>query len=166
MLIDIKRCPDEQLADKLMQATYFFAKEVMSRQMLGNIFIEIRLLKSMRDYGMCVCIDDMTNAHGKPRGFEIALKSTLDEKMMMTTLAHELVHVQQYATGRLADDHRKWCASKMKDDINYEDQPWEIEANMMEAILLDKYKEQYGLSDSSLHTCTPIKQLDVTDQHE
>jgi hypothetical protein len=138
MFVEVKRCKDVDLEEKIYQATYNYGQQLFTRQLWPYIEIEVRLLKSIRDYGYCSCLD-VTNAHGKPRGFEVVLKSTLSEHDMLTTLAHEMTHVHQFATGKLSDTHEKWLSTKIPEDTNYNDLPWEVEAVCMETVLYQTY---------------------------
>lgn len=140
MYVEIKRCKDQELSVKLEEAAAFYGSMVLSRQMNPYVEVEIKLLKSMRDYGFCMCTD-LVNAHGKPRSFEIALKSTLSEEDMFKTLAHEMIHVRQFATGQLAEDHTRWCKIKIDEDTPYNDLPWEVEAVCMEVVLYANYTD-------------------------
>ncbi len=50
----------------------------------------------------------------------------------MKTLAHELVHVRQYVRNELNDEMNTWKGRKVDSDaIDYDDQPWEVEANKL-----------------------------------
>ena len=80
------------------------------------------------------------------RNFIITINKNLNKKQTLFALAHEMVHVKQYAKGELKDyvrvDKIKW-KNEIHDLTNsdYWFQPWEIEAHGMEKGLYVKYME-------------------------
>ena len=70
--------------------------------------------------------------------FEVDIKRSLRMRNMLTTLAHELVHVKQYSTGELTQEN--------KTDIDYWDRPWEIEAHGRELGLFIRWCEEEKLT--------------------
>lgn len=80
----------------------------------------------------------------KPSQFKIVLNENFKKKQTLMTLAHEFVHLKQYATGELSDQpfkkHIKWKRKNfIEDESNYYDLPWEIEAYGREISLYVKY---------------------------
>lgn len=69
----------------------------------------------------------------------IFLKPDITVQELCQTLAHEMVHVKQYAKGQLQVKNLgvKWCGKmyKYSDNISYVNRPWEIEAMKKETIL-------------------------------
>jgi len=66
----------------------------------------------------------------------------LDEDEYLRTLFHELIHVKQFVKGELKDrrSHKYWKNEDIS-NIEYDDDPSEIEAREMEEVLLEKYRE-------------------------
>jgi hypothetical protein len=67
----------------------------------------------------------------------------------LEVLAHEMVHVKQYARGELyvgaySGKHR-WQGKWVSDNINYWDAPWEIEAHGRESGLFIQYADKNEL---------------------
>jgi len=60
----------------------------------------------------------------------------------MSTLAHELVHVKQFARGELTHNLQYW---KGKDcsDTDYWKQPWEIEARRLQKKLMIEFMNEF-----------------------
>ena len=77
--------------------------------------------------------------------FEITIKKTLCDKSFISTLAHELVHAEQYAYGKLSEFDFLWDGVDYTGK-SYHEFPWEQEARMFEYILYNLYKEKYGNS--------------------
>lgn len=50
----------------------------------------------------------------------------------LATLAHEMVHVKQFARGELSLDMKTWKNRKDCDKIDYWEQPWEKEARRLQ----------------------------------
>lgn len=50
----------------------------------------------------------------------------------LSTLAHEMVHVKQFAKGELDPALSRWKSNKYCDKIEYWDQPWEKEARRLQ----------------------------------
>lgn len=102
------------------------------------IVINIRpvrgLAKTAGVYGDCMDEED--------REFTIRIDTTLPVKDMVTTLLHEMVHVQQYVSGRLK--HR-WSDEVVfekvvyNSNMDYDSRPWEIEAWEKEKQLKELY---------------------------
>ena len=65
---------------------------------------------------------------------------SIDHERLIITLAHEMVHVKQYARGQVTHSKnrkaRYWMGKKVKED--YYNQPWEIEAFSKERVLANK----------------------------
>ena len=77
----------------------------------------------------------------------------IPKKDLMINIAHELVHAQQMASGRLVnkgfvfrDDNPGALTTKQIFDgkeyvgVNYKDQPWEIEAYNLESVVYEECK--------------------------
>lgn len=73
-----------------------------------------------------------------PKCVQMVLDSSLGYEKLIITIAHEMVHVKQYAKGQLTGKGktRYWMGKKVRKD--YYDQPWELEAFSKERILANK----------------------------
>ena len=91
-----------------------------------NLFVD----RNMTCTGLCESDDKRTFI------IDVALYSN-----WVTTLAHEMVHVKQFARGELNESLTKW---KNKDcsDKEYWDQPWEIEARKLQHELVINFEKQ------------------------
>jgi hypothetical protein len=95
-----------------------------------TIEINFKRMSNDPNYGYCCDLDD-----GE---FEIDIKRTLRLRDMLTTLAHELVHVKQYIKGELTQTNEQ--------NIPYWDRPSEIEAHGREVGLFITWAEASRLS--------------------
>lgn len=140
MNIRIHGCNDEYLRKEILSATRFFASELLSKKMLPFIKLDINLCSNIAELGSCTVA--YTNDWYKPREFEIDIKRKRSVKNMLITLAHEMVHVKQFAKCELKDDHTKWMGKKINSNrIAYENLPWEREAVEKEFMLFAMYKD-------------------------
>lgn len=59
----------------------------------------------------------------------------------LSTLAHEMVHVRQFARGELNSNMTQWKSNKYCDNIEYWDQPWEKEARRLQGKLVEEFEK-------------------------
>lgn len=125
----------------LREAIGFFASNLFTPQMSRHV--EVRV--SQKDLGTWhgfATIEDY-NSLGQPRSFVIEIHKNDCEEEKLKTLAHELVHVRQYVRNELNDEMNTWKGRKINsDDIPYDDQPWEIEANELGNKLYELYSNK------------------------
>jgi len=141
MNVEIKGCKDPILEEELIKASHFFAEELLTHQMLPHISLHISMRSTMRDLGTCSVTH--YNSWYKPRTFQIELRRHRSFKTTLTTLAHEMVHLKQYAKGEIGIFLDKWHKQKIDTTaIPYEELPWEIEANFYEIMLYKLYQEE------------------------
>ena len=136
-------------ADKLEEAARFFAAQLIHTRTTNKIELDLEIVKTLDVDGECISEDD----HKNPRYFTIRLKrAPIDE--MIKVLAHEMVHVKQYAKNELGKELAlarggkglrivtRWLGElwspKSKEDA-YWDAPWEIEAYGREVGLHHKW---------------------------
>ena len=144
MNLKVTGCKDPQLEAELHRAAQFFAAELLSKKMLKHITIEIKMKTVMKDLGSCSIT--YYNDWNKAREFEIELRRHRSVKNTLLTLAHEMVHIKQFAKGELNDEHTKWLGQKIdSDSIDYNDLPWEIEACSLEYVLYILYRDSMQL---------------------
>lgn len=115
----------------------FLGDMLMSPRLVKTLTIEIKCMPLKKVKGFCVSTDDEYTT--RPKEFLIELDTKQSKASQLKTLAHEMVHVKQYAKGELADLERqnkvKFNKKKYSANSFYWLQPWEIEA----------YGYEYGL---------------------
>lgn len=140
MISLVRGCKDVDFAQEITKSAHFFAKELLSPQMRRNIYVDIVFKDNLPDLGNCSIT--FFNDWYKPRYFEIQLRKRRSLKNTLITLAHEFVHLKQFAKGELKDDHTRWKGQPIDPaQIDYNDHPWEIEATSMEVLLYEAYIE-------------------------
>jgi hypothetical protein len=143
MKVEIIGCKDDVLKHVLLRAAKFFGHTLLSRQMLPHIELEIVMKTTIPDLGSCAVTH--YNDWYKPRYFEIELRRHCSFKNTITTLAHEMVHLKQFAKGELAIYQDKWHKKIIDTDVvPYAELPWEIEASTLEHALYSNYIETFG----------------------
>jgi hypothetical protein len=119
--------------------TEFCIGKLMPRMRTLDITIKLKTLKDA--YGYCLETDN-------ERTFEIDVRRDLKLRTLLETVAHEMVHVKQYARRELHPVHNTWCGKTINPKkTSYWDLPWEIEAHGREAGLFVRWAEQNSHSD-------------------
>jgi len=137
---------DKRLKDRIGAAAVFFLQALMPRKRI--IEIRIKLVKDMLakedTYGECYDLD----ASPDNKYYTIRLDYA-DADTVIRTLAHEMVHIKQFARGELRMLYTGYCAKwkgeKYTNDILYETRPWEIEANTLEPVLTSAFIDKYPI---------------------
>ena len=111
----------------------FCAKMLMPR--MSTLDITVNLCKPTGAMGYCLETDNY-------RTFEIEVDKTQSLRRVLETLAHEMVHVKQYARRELHPSTDLWCGKTVNPKkTSYWDLPWEIEAHGRETGLFIRYCE-------------------------
>lgn len=76
--------------------------------------------------------------------YEIEIDAKLTGEAALTTVAHELVHVGQYASGRLRDvpSGARFEGKLYRDSLPYEALAYETEAHEQESLVLKEFKNR------------------------
>ena len=138
---------------QIRRAVEFYAERLgMTRRLRDSITLFIKIHHSPFGYeGLCSWLDDPY----RPREFTMQVRSHGIHETL-STLAHEMVHVKQYAKGQLRDLISKenmvvWQGARKTitdDGDGYADQPWEVEAFDLEAKLKNAFiyqEKKHGL---------------------
>ena len=156
MILNIKGSTTRK-RELVAEAAYFFKDRLMPRMKTLEIHINLNphYEKKTTDSGDCIWED--TNRY--PREFTINLDSH-DDDWMVQTLAHEMVHVKQWARGEMMDCYdcddgsptkTKWKSKYVNiKTVEYEDWPWEKEALRIEKRLYDEWLEYQRLKTETI----------------
>lgn len=129
-----------------------FCLERLMPRLRYKIEIQVTLTRSLCSkegiIGSCLDLDQTQN----PRCFHIDLDSSQRLRTLLITLAHEMVHVKQYArneyTYASTEGKYKWQGKKVNvDKTDYWELPWEIEAHGREIGLFVNWCEANGHSN-------------------
>jgi hypothetical protein len=126
----------------------FCIQKLMPRMNDLDIVVRMKDLKNDSVYGYCLALDGPRP--DRPRDFELEIEKNMPLRKVLETICHEMVHVKQYARGELYESQRiakyRWQGKYISNNIDYWDQPWEIEAHGREAGLFIRWAEKEGLA--------------------
>lgn len=144
MKVRVVNSPDKEFTPYVRKATFFYGNYLIpNKRLRENISLKIKFNKNINYWGLAY-IDDY-NDQGKARKFVIEIHPWIGAREIFKTLAHEMVHVRQYAKGHTNESLSKWKGTPINPDtIDYYHHPWEMEAYSMETCLYTKFatKEQ------------------------
>jgi hypothetical protein len=162
MSIKVLGCPDKEFTPYVKRAVQYYSDCLLTKKMQNNLKIVIKFDKKIKDFGSAEIVG--YNASKKAREFLIRIHVGLGVRDILETLAHEMVHVKQFAYGHTDETLSRWKEHLIFDELDYWFQPWEIEAHGLESGLLTKFvvSEKLwevfeGLRDPSL----PIKNTKI-----
>jgi len=134
-------------------AAEWYAEKLMGKRLTNGLGINIKLdrnlLKKDNMEGSAIYDDDTR----RPKNFTVELDSTCSIRNILITLAHEMVHVKQWAKDEMYEYYNtpKMVRFKGKkfnmDDVDYWDYPWEIEAYGRQLGLFVRFCEDIGIAD-------------------
>ena len=151
MLLHVKGS-DNKTRKLVKTAAWGYAEKVMGKRLLRSLEITINLKKNLLDKdgheGTAIWEDDNI----RPKEFTISLDSTCTIRNILITLAHEMVHVKQWAKGEMYEyaeqDMVRFNKTKFNmANIDYWDYPWEIEAFGRQLGLFVRFCEDQGIAD-------------------
>ena len=141
----------------LSTAAVYFLGILLPRKL--NIQIDIRvvygLLENEFAYGECY---DYTNIEGSS-AYKIQIEGLMKPLDILSTLAHEMVHVKQFDKKELKFllKCNKWHGVKFDSETKYADYPWEHEAEKLEIELRNSFKLKYPQFNKFLKIKAGIK---------
>jgi len=93
----------------------------------------IRLEQDCEGMGYTVPVDILDS-------YVVVIKPTMSIKAIGVTLAHEMVHVRQFAKGflKVKNGVNYWCGKRYTKRTKYLDQPWEQDAFARQEIVFRK----------------------------
>ena len=171
MYLSVKNAKNPDLVKWLKTAAEFYAAELMHRNLIRNLTVKIEVSDKLKVLGMCDWDGDYDR---RLRNFHITLRRQKRASLMFKSLAHEFVHIKQYASGEMDgiigtyESHNefevtKWAGSQIKfasfkkprsidknkvmihgRGYDYYYHPWEIEAYGLEIGLYDFFIKTVG----------------------
>ena len=133
---------------KVISAMKFYASKLMTHRLSDSLTVFVRFKTDIPYAGLCTWLDEPR----RPKEFAITINPDMADDPIEQTLAHEMVHVKQYAKGELKDllsypDLVVWQGSRRhcdNDGADYMSLPWEIEAFDKERTLYLEYMSNNG----------------------
>ena len=133
-------------------ATWFYAEKLMGKRLINNLKLNIKLKRGMfkkdNTEGTAIWEDESY----RPKEFTIELDCGVKIRNLLITLAHEMVHVKQWAKGEMYEYALtgKVRFMKPKYDMNALDDwdyPWEVEAYGRQLGLFIRMCDDIGIAD-------------------
>ena len=124
---------NKAVRELITAATWFYAEKLMGKRLINNLEININLKRNLyekdKSEGTAIWEDESS----RPKEFTIELDCDTKVRNILITLAHEMVHVKQWAKNEMYEyykgDEVRFMKTKYDmNDLNYWDFPWEIEA--------------------------------------
>lgn len=151
----------KKLKDLMANAVEFYCSLLMTARMRKSIEVYIIIKKKLEgNYsGFCTYVD---HYKGK-RIFEIELAKGFSVRETMCSLAHEVVHLKQFATGELKDtmvtgNMSEWKGETIDEDkVDYWDLPFEIEAYGREKGLFTRFAYSIGLEKEKKYLNSKVR---------
>ena len=133
MLITTIGSPNKTNILLCKKAVEFYGQRLLTSNLYSRISLELDFNSEDMGkdiYGYCEWNFD----NHRPKDFTITIHPNLNKKQTLLVLAHEMVHLKQYAKGEMKDYMRKHKVKFNNKIYNYEkidywEQPWEIEAH-------------------------------------
>lgn len=150
-LRNVPKLEGESTMSLFREAAEWYANKLMGPRLARKLEVRVKFEDTMEEDrnegGTCIWEDDNV----RPREFTIELAKG-DLEFMLVNLAHEMVHVKQFAKGELKDVMRQVSMCKYLgkiydvDKVDYWDLPWEIEAHGRERGLYVRFTEAAGIA--------------------
>jgi hypothetical protein len=152
--VSVLNCKDISFRRKIKSLANFVINKFMSSHVADQIYVQVVIKKHIDDsdspVGTCVWEDE--RICGREFTIELATRDLNDNDRHLTqdnilqNLAHELVHLKQWAKGEKVfhertDNVRYKGKLYRSDKMNYWEYPWEIEAYGWELSLMTLWKE-------------------------
>jgi hypothetical protein len=141
--------PKERKILKL--ATHFYASRLMSERLSDSLEIDINIIKDFykksKVLGEAFAKDDCLGLPSNKK-FVINLEWSKLGKRVLQSLAHEMVHVKQYAKGELKFHEKGNMVTFQREQYQgdeYWESLWEIEAYGREVGLYQKFRPTFKL---------------------
>lgn len=137
---------DVRFNDYLLRAADYYSKCLFSKLHSRNIVLTLKFEKHLDVLGSTIVTK--RNTRKQAREFLIELHPYVSGVEILQTLAHEMVHVKQFAAGELDDGQTKWKGDRIDSDrMDYYSLPWEIEAFGLEVGMFTNFARVESLWD-------------------
>ena len=149
MILHIKGS-NKALRKLVESATWYYAEKLMGKRLMSGLEITIKLKKNLLskegNEGSAIWEDDGY----RPKEFTIELDTTVKIRNLLITLAHEMVHIKQWARDEMYEYMNVAGLVRFKGEkvhmviTDYWDYPWEIEAYGKQLGLFVRFCEHMG----------------------
>ena len=142
---------NKAVRELITAATWFYAEKLMGKRLINNLELNIKLKKGMFEKDNTEGTAIWEDESYRPKEFTIELDCGAKIRNILITLAHEMVHIKQWAKGEMYEYTTPGKVRFMKtkydmNDLDYWDFPWEIEAFGKQLGLFVRFCEKMGLA--------------------
>jgi hypothetical protein len=122
---------------------------LMTDKTADKLEIDIELMGNL--YKECGSLADVVyeDNNFRPKEYTLRVDKTFTLRRMLESIAHEMVHISQFATGRWVELENtkttRFDGKEYKKMPKYWDRPWEIEAHGREVGLFLQWVDKEGL---------------------
>ena len=151
MIIHVKG--SNKAVRKLVEiAAWYYAEKLMGKRTIANLEININLKKDLMSKDNNEGTATWEDENIFPKEFLIELDVGVKIRNLLITLAHEMVHVKQWAKNEMYEysklDEVRFNKTKFNmAEIDYWDYPWEIEAFGRQLGLFVRFCEDNGFAE-------------------
>jgi hypothetical protein len=144
MQVSIINTPTKLDRQRLYRAVQFYAEYLMGKRLPKYISTRVVFTKGLKADADCIWEDD----NNRPREFTIRINARMSMTKVLLALAHEMVHVKQYARGELKDFFNRPTTCRFNGVVHdvektpYDKLPWEKEAFRLENKLYSEFLVQ------------------------
>jgi len=161
MQVEVIGHRSKRLKHLMASAVEFYCSLLMTKRMCTSLEVYVVMKKKLEhNYsGFCSFVD---HYKGK-RTFEIELAKGFSVRETLCSLAHEVVHLKQFATRELKDtmitaNVSEWKGEKIDENkIDYWDLPFEIEAYGREKGLYSRFAISVGIDKEKRYLNSKVR---------
>lgn len=135
----------ENISNKeIRDAVYFYLRKLLGKSMSQKITLYILIEKDLlKTYEMYAAISPL-ETETRPKHYELEIDAKLPKKQFLVSLAHEMIHLKQFAKDQMKDLESKrmtrWLGEYyIEENLDYWSRPWEKEAHDNEIPLYQSY---------------------------
>lgn len=144
MRIRTRGIPNSITRSLCKESVKYYANELLGSRLAKNVSFTI-IFEDLPTIVNAFCQREDDNH--KFRSFIVVLNKKMNKKTTLIALAHEMVHIKQFARGELRDYLRnnnvKWRGKVLcLDKVKYRSSPWEKEARKKDKLLYEKFKQR------------------------
>ena len=143
MLIVVNSNLKKQIKEKFYSISYYVLNKMLTKEDQEHLIVRIKFDSKLDADGYCGITFDEDSYQKKQTDMTVTLnRNSIYTDNIYRILSHELVHVAQYASGRLRERPTCtiWEGKKISKKLNYRNRPEEVEAWALEGKLLRSWK--------------------------
>jgi hypothetical protein len=143
MLISVRSNLKKNIKDKMISLSSYILEKMLSEEDRENLIVQIRFDSKLDADGYCGMTYDEDSYMKKQTDMTISLnRNHITTDHIYRVLSHEMIHVAQYASGRLRERPTCtiWEGKKISKKLCYRSRPEEVEAWNLEGKLLGSWK--------------------------